>query len=532
MAQWQTPEALRALLCELVSWHSRTLTEGEIEFPRKLMEKMKGISYFTEHPQQLKLGEADLGRSFLTALYKHPQATKTIVLISHFDTVSTEEYGVLEALAFNPEALTKELPQYAAELHPEAKKDLEAGTFLWGRGTMDMKAGLAVHMATIEKASAEGWPVNLVLLTVPDEEINSSGMRAAVTALNDMRDEHGLTYTLFLNGEPVFSQNPTDTAYKIYSGSIGKIMPSALFYGKETHVGEPLSGLTSSFMASFLTRKMEWNPLFRESDQGESTPLPITLLQEDLRLNYSAQTPFGTVAMYNVFTMKRSAADVMNTFQEVAREAAEECNEWYRELCEREGIPSIGDVSVLRYGELLRYAEMKMGKEYIEALKQDIRSYIGDDREKSFKMADTLLIDCQELTPAIVLMYTPPYYPAVNTSDHPLVQKLVEKVTKEAEKSFGLEVEQIHYFNGISDLSYVNFKDEHHGWTVYEENTPVWETTYSIPFDAMTSLDAPVLNVGPFGKDAHKRTERLHIESAFVKTPAFVEAVIKEVMND
>lgn len=94
-----------------------------------------------------------------------------------------------------------------------------------------------------------------------------------------------------------------------------------------------------------------------------------------------------------------------------------------------------------------------------------------------------------------------------------------------------MDVTQVHYFNGISDLSYVNYVGDPTGWEVYEANTPVWEVTYSIPFKEMEQLKAPVLNVGPFGKDAHKRTERLHIQSAFVETPMFVEEVIKTVIK-
>ena len=69
-------------------------------------------------------------------------------------------------------------------------------------------------------------------------------MRAAVTKLLELKEKYNLIYKLFLNGEPVFTQEPGDGSFYVYSGSIGKIMPSALFYGKETHVGEPLSGIT------------------------------------------------------------------------------------------------------------------------------------------------------------------------------------------------------------------------------------------------------------------------------------------------
>jgi arginine utilization protein RocB len=92
---------------------------------------------------------------------------------------------------------------------------------------------------------------------------------------------------------------------------------------------------------------------------------------------------------------------------------------------------------------------------------------------------------------------------------------------------FGLPVQQVHYFNGISDLSYVNYQDHGEGWTAFKSNTPVWGTSYSIPFDEMKELQAPVLNVGPLGKDAHKRTERLHMKSAFEEVPVLVEGMIK-----
>ena len=106
---WGTPDSLRKLLCELVSWESRTLTEGENTFASKLEKKLQELTYFKDNPGHLALHDAGLGRHAVTALYKHPEATETIVLISHFDTVQTEEYGVLEPLAYFPEELTKKL---------------------------------------------------------------------------------------------------------------------------------------------------------------------------------------------------------------------------------------------------------------------------------------------------------------------------------------------------------------------------------------------------------------------------------------
>ncbi|MDN4492496.1 M20/M25/M40 family metallo-hydrolase [Ureibacillus aquaedulcis] len=530
--KWNNPEQLRSLLCEVVSWDSRTHTEGERKFPFKLQQKLLENDYFKQHPDYLSLHEADPGRNLVTALYKHQDATDTVVLISHFDTVQTEEYGDLEDLAFNPELLTKELIKRKNELNEESRIDLESGDFLFGRGTMDMKMGLVLHMSMIEKAISEDWPINLVLVTVPDEEVNSAGMRAAVKVLVALREQYTLSYKLFLNAEPSFTQKPGDENYYIYSGTIGKIMPAALFYGKETHVGEPLKGMTANYISTFMTQLMEWNALFCESERGESTPLPVSLQQKDLKLQYSTQTPYRAVALYNVFLMKRTAQDVMNLFEQVALKAAKQCNEAYQLICAQARVKPIGKVSVIRYQELLEYAEKKLGKKQVEKLLSDVLAHDEwDEREKSLRAADELLIRCSELAPAIVLLFAPPYYPAVNSSDDPLIKETIELVKNLALKEFELEVKQIHYFNGLCDLSYVNYQDQSYGWTTFEQNTPTWGSLYNIPFQQMSELQAPILNVGPFGKDPHQSTERVHINSAFVQTPKLIESLLKELFS-
>ncbi|ANU27503.1 M20/M25/M40 family metallo-hydrolase [Planococcus versutus] len=526
-ALWGTPEKLQALLCELVSWKSLTLTDGEVEFAYKLKDKLMELPYFQEHPDYIGMGEVNWGRQNVTALYKHPEAVDTIVLISHFDTVHTGEYGDLEPLAGNPELLGEAFKQIREELDEDTLRDLDSGEYLFGRGTMDMKAGLALHMALIEKASIEKWNINLLLMTVPDEEVNSAGMRYGVSRLLDIEREHNLEFILFLNGEPVFASKPGDTAHYVYTGSIGKIMPSALFYGKETHVGEPLSGITSSYISTYLTHRMEWNTSFKEVVYGESTPLPVTLTQRDMKLEYSAQTPYRTSAMYNVFTMKRTAEEVFEIFETVAKEAAAHCERDYFAMCERENIEPVGGIKVLRYEELMEYARTKFGHDYITDLLHDTLALPDlDIREKSMHVTDILLINCQELTPAIVLMFAPPYYPSVNSTENELVKRCVEQVTKNAKEKFDLDVKQSHFFNGISDLSYVSYNDQNDGWIAYENNTPVYGDPYSIPFQAMKQLTAPVLNVGPYGKDAHRRTERLHIKNTFEEMPMLLEDMI------
>jgi arginine utilization protein RocB len=529
---WNSAEQMEDLLCEIVSWDSRTGTEGEAAFSSKIKNKLMELDYFRQHESHIRYHPAGKGRNAVTALYKQENIKRTVVLISHFDTVHTEEFGGLGDLAFKPRELTKRFKEMADALPEDVQADAASEEYLFGRGTMDMKMGLVLHLHLLELAVKEDWPINLILLTVPDEEVGSSGMLAAVNGLIEIRAQFGLEYAMFLNSEPSFSMHPQDEQYYIYSGTIGKIMPSALFYGRETHAGEPLNGMNAHYMASFLTRKMEYNVEFVEEVYGERTPLPVTLKNYDLKPDYSTQTSNHVAALYNVFLMKQNASEIMSTFHKVAQEAMSACQRSYEAVCAQENTTANFAVKVLKYDDLLTYAEDKLGIEKVEEIKhQAISHTVLDEREASIKICDQMMAHCQELAPAAVLFFAPPYYPAINSSEEPLVQEKIKMVKQVLRDEYNVTAEQIHYFNGISDLSYVNYNQQDDGWKAYKNNTPVWDDLYTIPFKQMQELQAPVLNIGPFGKDAHKLTERLHKTSAFVQTPIVLKNVLESMFE-
>ena len=526
---WKSSAQLEALLYELVGWQSLSGTEGEIDFPHKLTHKFSKLDYFKSNPDNLELFDAGKGRNAFTALYKTDKSSDTVVLMSHFDTVGTEDYGQLHELAFDPEKLTQVFRDNPDLLTADAKKDLCTDQYVFGRGTMDMKMGLALHMHLIEQAALEEWPVNLLLVTVPDEEITSRGMLAAVPGVLDISKRNNLNIKLFLNGEPSFTQQPLDDNHYIYSGSIGKILPAALFYGVPTHAGEPLNGITSHFIESYLTKKMEYTNRFTETYDGETTPLPVCLQANDLKDNYDVQTSHHSYALYNVFTFSQTAKDVMITFKEIAEEAMHECHWDYEEICKAHHIPALSCIRVMEYHEVLEYFIDKYSKEEADELIRTVIEKNGaDERKMTLLIADKLMEYCQELAPATVLMFAPPYMPAVNSSDNELVRKLIEVTKVGMHETYNYDVTNKHYFNGISDLSYVNYNPADNGWQSFKNNAPLWGQTYTIPFEAMQQLSAPVMNIGPYGKDAHKMTERLHKKNAFDMMPAVLRKLIAE----
>ena len=60
--------------------------------------------------------------------------------------------------------MKKIFQQYSNYLSEEAVEDLNSDTYLFGRGIMDMKAGLMLHLSLIELATVEQWDINLVLI--------------------------------------------------------------------------------------------------------------------------------------------------------------------------------------------------------------------------------------------------------------------------------------------------------------------------------------------------------------------------------
>ncbi|RKJ30240.1 hypothetical protein D7X33_41715 [Butyricicoccus sp. 1XD8-22] len=66
------------------------------------------------------------------------------------------------------------------------------------------------------------------------------------------------------------------------------------------------------------------------------------------------------------------------------------------------------------------------------------------------------------------------------------------------------------YFTGLSDVSYFSMRNAEEYDRIFGKNMPLWKKNYDLPLFEIESLNVPTVNIGPYGKDAHKSTERLH----------------------
>ncbi|RAK20512.1 arginine utilization protein RocB [Anoxybacillus vitaminiphilus] len=538
--KWQTTQQLKQLLCQFVQCPSVSGSQAEVLLPQYIVEQLSTLDYFRENKEHLQLNPTGDGRYFVTALVKKSEEIRdTIVLISHFDVVDVQDYGTWKEIAFSPEELTKRFYENKESIPKAVQADLETDEWLFGRGVMDMKCGLVLHMSLIEQACSGKFNGNLLLLTVPDEEVNSAGMRAAVPVLLEMAEKYKLNYKLVLNSEPMFPRYPGDQTNYVYTGSIGKVLPGFYCYGKETHVGEPLAGLNGNFMAAQIINELELNTDFCEVFSGEVSPPPTNLIQLDLKEEYSVQIPHRAVTLFNLFLQKKSMNEVISSLLELAKRSAKLIEERYYHQAVRfaqleRSTPQSLSINVFTFAELRGKAVEMFGLEKVEQIEKGVLKNESnkDDRELTIELVDQLVILCKDLAPMIVLFFAPPYYPAVNSSDDPMIQRIVGQLQEYAEKKQGVSLLQQHYFGGISDLSYVGLQQPLSSLQLLTDNMPMWNRGYDLPLDALKKLNVPVLNIGPLGRDAHKWTERLNVPFAFETVKDLLGYTIKKIFEE
>jgi arginine utilization protein RocB len=84
------------------------------------------------------------------------------------------------------------------------------------------------------------------------------------------------------------------------------------------------------------------------------------------------------------------------------------------------------------------------------------------------------------------------------------------------------------FFPYISDLSYAAAPKDPKIIENFKNNMPGFGTKYDLPLEDMQKLDLPVLDIGAFGKDAHRFTERIEKKYSFEVAPVLV---YKTIMN-
>jgi len=543
---------VKRLTVELVKIPSMVKTSGEAECARRIHEFYQSLPYFQKHPEHLVLQRTEddeIERYNVLAMVKGTggDAKRTVILMGHIDTVGVDDFGSLKEYAFDPERLPEVLRQM--DLGEDVRRDLDSGEYMFGRGALDMKAGVAGQMWLIRYFSQhpEELNGNLIAIAECDEEDNSHGIISALKVLKQWKAEHGLEYVAAINADYSTPYHELDENRYVYFGTIGKLLPTFYVVGKETHVGQAFGGLNPNLLVAKLTRLIELNPELCDEAQGEVTVPPTSLKQADCKDAYTVQTPLAAYAYYNVFTHSLSPREIMAKMKEKAREAFDNVitylDEAYRTFCQRSGhtytrLP--WKTRVYTWEEFYSELVAQHGEGFVQHLREFARELQQRDPALDLRDFNVRLVAeawqwARDKSPAIIVFNSSTYFARIEmTGRTEAERRLLESVkaaVSEVQPHSDRPIVTKMFYPYISDSSFMALGDEREELDALEKNTPAWGVKYTHPIEDIAAVNVPVVNIGTFGKDGHKLTERVHMRHTFELIPNITFRTIKKLLG-
>ena len=544
-------ERVRALTLSLTRQRSVTNTEGETSFGPWLYDQLAEWPYFRTRPECLRLERTldDRRERYTVFARVHGAGRRAVALCGHYDTVDVDGYADLEPYATDPEAL---LPRLIERLEREARSaadlralaDLRSGDYMAGRATLDMKGGLAVGLAVLERFAAQSQlEGNLVFVATPDEEDSSNGMRSAVRQLAELLPEWGIDLEAAINLDSGVGEG--DDGKAVFLGSVGKVLPSVFFVGRPTHAGAPFDGVNAALLAAELTRRVEANPALGDPPGAaeEVAPPPVTLYQTDRRSRYDVTTPATAWCSYNVLTYTRTPADMLDMMlgeTRAAMDAALRTLETRAAAYDRVAGAAVHahawTPQVLTWAQLEAQARSR-GPAAIARMTA-LRDMLAADATLDIIGLSQRLIEAAAREaglagPAAVLCFASQYYPQVDLGQGPRAKAFLAAITAGTAAiaaSHSTRVRLRRHFPGISDMSF--FAPQAAGAVeVVIANTPAWGSGLTHDYAAAARVGAPIANIGPWGHDYHQATERVNMPYSFEVLPALVWGVVNRLLS-
>jgi len=530
---------------ELVGIRSDT-PAGQREMAARLQRELSAIPYFAEHSQQVQLLKAGSGEDELhsvMAVYRAPFETgtsETIVFCGHIDTVGVDKhirkYGADEGLPFDPDRL----PDWLRETFPEDEElheELASGDWLCGRGALDMKGGCAVALELLRHLAENSFPWNVVVLFTADEETESRGIKSALPGLKSLTNE-GFDFKLFLNFDYTSPIATEDTNSYIYTGTIGKLLLGITVYGAETHAGAPFEGVNAAALLAAIVAHLEGNQKLTQHVKGQFTPPPSTLSADARQKEYSVTTPAIGRGYVNLFFLHHTHGEYLRL---IASEVRRACRLHLQKLGRRHRrMVAKGNLEIAR--NLVRPEVV-----HFSALKERLKQKLGDNKDE-FRKALEPPEGCSEpreaclavveqviqrlgiTRPTVVLSVLPPFYAPNSMVLHEDAQGLLaatRNTARESRKSKLVgRLKQRHFYPYISDMSFVSLPG-YAKLTPLLQDCPVPESL-ELPRPEHR-LRMPIANLGPWGKDAHRVAERVHVPFLTDRLPKLCLLLLTEI---
>ena len=522
---------------------------GETAVAQYIYDFYMGLGYFKEHPERVKIFKTKNDFVDRHSTYAYVKGTKgnsnrTVILIGHLDTVGVDDFGTIREYAFKCEELPAKLKE-TFKLSDEVLADIESGEYMFGRGALDMKSGVAGHMYLIKYFSEhpEELDGNIIAIAECDEEDNSKGIITALDELVELKKTEGFEYVSCINADYSTNYSPGDENRYIYYGSIGKLLPCFVAFGKEAHVGQAFSAMDPNLLIAEVTRKMSLNTELCDIAQGEVAIPPVSLKQTDTKGPYTVQTALTAFSYYNFFTHGWDPAQVLAKSKEMAVRAFDDVIDYlqdqYKKFCELSKVPYVPlpwKTRVYTWKEFNDYLAGIHGEPYVKAIREFTEKLHKDDPELDLrifglKVAEEAWKWCEDKSPAIIVFFGSVFSARIEMTGKTAKEKAlldaveaaVEKIRPEAQRQIKTRM----FYPYISDSSFMAVCDDTLAVQALKDNMPQYGVKYTHDIDKIMEINVPVVNIGTFGRDGHMLTERVDMRQTFQNVPNITYEAIK-----
>lgn len=536
------PQQIEALANELVQIPSvNSSAHGEADVSRRVFEILSGFPYFQEHPElvwETPLLNDPLQRRNVLAFLPKADSKKIVLLHAHIDTVGIEDFGKQKADAFSPDRLLRFFENYEADA--EVQMDALSGEWAFGRGMLDMKSGMAVHLANLLHYSThpEDLPFNLLLMGNPVEENDHTGVIASLPELLAFKRK-GYAFVIAVNTDFVSPLYEGDSTRYLYTGAAGKILPCFYIKGRETHVGSTLQGIDPTLLSSAINLAINTNPDLCELIDDEEVLPSSALQQRDCKDFYNVQTAKVAHLYFNTFLYERSVTDVLTVLRDAAeaavREVSEKLDARLAEYRARVGVP-IGtiehEVKVLLFEDYLRECSRK-GVDTAAIIAETLKKYGSEDKRAfGFRVIDALEHATGDDSAKVILFLAPPFCPHNGIEADSPVDHAISVAMEKIGAAHGQIFKKRRFFPFLSDSSYLSMSESKEEILTLIQNFPGMESIYPLPTDAIQELSIPAVNLGVFGKGAHTWKERIHKPYSYEVLPQLIREVISNLVRE
>ncbi|WP_456272003.1 M20/M25/M40 family metallo-hydrolase [Bacillus sp. AK031] len=527
----------------LVAMESYNNTEGEKRKAELIKEIIQEFPYFQQYPENLWIQPipGDEHSRFNVFAKVNGNSDKTLLFHAHYDTVGTDDYGIIKEQAHDPDLLEKFFSDFEGD--EKVKKDAQSGKWLFGRGSLDMQSGIAVHLANLlhfsnDPGSLDG---NLLFLFNADEESEHAGMIAAINELYRLKSE-GLQFLAAINNDFISPVYDGDCKRYIYTGAAGKLLPCFYIAGREAHVGDILTSIDPTRIASKINLQINQNIELLEDIEGEFVLPPSCLYFKDKKTVYNVQTPLETRMYFNYFVYKKTSKEVLEELLKIAEDSVQELEvsskgkyEKYRSLHNFPEREVSWKVEVTTFEDFVEHLTEK-GLNPEKVMKETLNKMAGEDnREIAFSIVEALQQHDPDKTPRVILFFAPPFLPHNYLSNENEYGKKVNTVLREClqktSEETGEEFEIKRFFPYLADGSFLSLHESDEEIEAFKDNMPMIESLYPVPIDRIRELNIPSINIGVYGKDGHQWTERVYKPYTFSTLPKIIQGVTRELLK-